>query len=92
MLNREKFEYCRIPAWHEAGYTGQGVKVAVFEDTAQGHGRMVADVLQQILPDAENEEDVYKRQISLRQCKIGRHISFKIRLSAGTAYNLGTNN
>ena len=52
MPNREKFEYCRIPAWHEAGYTGQGVKVAVFEDTSQGHGRMVADVLQQILPDA----------------------------------------
>lgn len=52
MPNREKFEYCRIPAWHEAGYTGQGIKVAVFEDTTQGHGRMVADVLQQILPDA----------------------------------------
>jgi hypothetical protein len=52
MLNREKFAYCRIPAWHEAGYTGQGIKVAVFEDTSQGHGRMVADVLQQIVPDA----------------------------------------
>lgn len=52
MPNREKFSYCRVSVWHEAGYTGQGVKVAVFEDTAQGHGRMVADVLQQILPDA----------------------------------------
>lgn len=53
MLNLEKFTYCGIPAWHEAGYTGQGIRVAVFEDTSQGHGRMVADVLQQILPDAE---------------------------------------
>jgi hypothetical protein len=53
MPNHDKFAYCRIPAWHEAGYTGQGIKVAVFEDTSQGHGRMVADVLQQILPDAE---------------------------------------
>ncbi len=51
--NKEKFSYCRIPAWHEAGYTGRGIKVAVFEDTDRGHGRSVADIVRQVLPEAE---------------------------------------
>lgn len=52
MLNKEKFEYCWVPKWHEAGYTGKGIKAAVFEDTSRGHGRMVADILRQVMPDA----------------------------------------
>jgi N-acetylmuramoyl-L-alanine amidase len=51
-VNEVKFTYCGITSWHEAGYTGRGIKVAVFEDTSQGHGRMVGDILQQILPNA----------------------------------------
>lgn len=31
MLNKDKLEYCNVLAWHEAGYTGKGVKIAHLE-------------------------------------------------------------
>jgi hypothetical protein len=51
--NQEKFLYVRIPTWWERGYRGNGVKVAVFEDTSKGHGRQVADIVSQVAPEAE---------------------------------------
>ncbi len=53
MVNEEEFRYCNIPAWHKAGYRGQGIKVAVLEDTGQGHGLLVADILGQVAPGAQ---------------------------------------
>jgi len=51
-MNEEKKKYCRIDKWHKAGYTGKGVKIAVFENF-KGHGANVADILKQVAPDAE---------------------------------------
>lgn len=51
--NKDEFSYCNIYKWHEAGYKGKGIKAAVFEDTSYGHGRMVADILKQVMPEGE---------------------------------------
>ena len=51
--NRQKFEYCRIPEWHKAGYTGQGLKIAVMEGGT--HGYQVENTLWQTLPKTQIE-------------------------------------
>lgn len=48
--NRQKFEYCNIPAWHKAGYTGQGIKILIMEEGT--HGQQVDNVLWQVAPEA----------------------------------------
>lgn len=57
----KQLEYCNIPAWHEAGYRGQGM--AVFcDDVGGGHAANVANVVQTILPEAQ----VFTGSIGLR--------------------------
>lgn len=52
--NTKEFEICNIIQWQKRGYTGKGVKIAIFEDIDQSHAYdMVSGVIKQIAPDAE---------------------------------------
>ena len=51
--NRQKFEMCRIPEWHRAGYKGEGVKICIMEEGT--HGQQVENILWQVAPKAEIE-------------------------------------
>lgn len=44
-------EYVNIPAWHKAGYIGEGISVFC-DDADRVHAESVADIVQTILPDA----------------------------------------
>lgn len=50
--NKAKAEYCNITLWHQAGYTGKGVKIATLESNT-GHGAQTTDILRQVAPGAE---------------------------------------
>ncbi len=45
-------EYVNIPAWHEAGYLGEGLSVFC-DDVGGNHVAIVADIIQTILPKAK---------------------------------------
>lgn len=45
-------EYLNIPAWHDAGYLGQGLTIFC-DDNSPEHREIVADMIQTILPEAK---------------------------------------
>lgn len=45
-------EYVNIPAWHNKGYTGEGITVFCDDTKTQHHAEKVADIMQIILPKA----------------------------------------
>lgn len=50
--NYELLEYLGIMDYWRQGYKGQGMTVASIEDLDRAHGKQVADILKQILPEA----------------------------------------
>lgn len=52
-MNKKEFDFLGITQWHEAGYRGQGLRVVSRESEKSKHGKMVLDILKQILPEAE---------------------------------------
>ncbi|UNC92716.1 S8/S53 family peptidase [Candidatus Contubernalis alkaliaceticus] len=53
--NLEKFNYCGILNYHDLGFKGQNIKVAILEDEAdpEDHAKKVENLLWQIAPEAE---------------------------------------
>lgn len=50
--NYELLEYLGIMDYWRQGYKGQGITVASYEDLDKTHGKQVADILKQVLPEA----------------------------------------
>lgn len=53
MTNTEVFNYLGITKFIEAGYKGQGVKVATRESSSAKHGGNIMDILKQVAENAE---------------------------------------
>lgn len=66
--NWEKFNYLGIVKFHNKGYKGKGIIIASREATKSKHGNMVADVIQQICPEATFLENIeYKDPKEMRE-------------------------
>lgn len=53
-----EYEYTRFKEWHEHGFRGQGIKVAIIDEYGEDasipyHGNKVRDIFHMLLPDAK---------------------------------------
>jgi len=70
--NLKEAEKVNLLQWHEAGYTGKGIKVMTFENAEKGHGDehgyFTVEVFKQACPDAEIFEPDIKHSKTGTKC------------------------
>lgn len=81
--NKKKMDFLGITKFHQYGYKGSGITIASRETRTAKHGSMVADILEQIAPEAcflynENyqngtDADIYTTSLFSLSDKFERH-------------------